>query len=155
MCRSSHGARAANLVERWDRLTSSRVQLAGEIGGATADKLKSSIGNLKNAAARAPSSPVVPDELLERAAARFALLSDPTRLRLVSALHLQGEGSVGELAASAGISVANASQHLNRLAAGGVVGRRRDGTSVRYRIVDDSIEQLCHLVCEALAEDPR
>lgn len=111
---------------------------------------------MKNAsAARASSDPVVPDELIERAAARFALLADPTRLRLVSALHLQGEGSVGALAGVAGISVANASQHLNRLATGGVVGRRREGTSVRYRIVDDSIEQLCHLVCEALGEDPR
>lgn len=95
--------------------------------------------------------PVVPDALLEEAARRFSLLSEPTRLRIISVLHDAGEISVGEIAAQSGIPVASVSQHLNRLAHGGVVGRRRQGTSVMYRITDDTIEALCEIVCASLA----
>jgi DNA-binding transcriptional ArsR family regulator len=95
--------------------------------------------------------PVIPDSLLEEAALRFSLLSDPTRLRLVSALHDHGEVSVGNLAELTGVPLANASQHLNRLAGGGIVARRRSGTSVLYRISDPTIEALCDAVCSGLA----
>jgi len=98
--------------------------------------------------------PVVPEELLDETARRFALLSDPTRLRLISTLHEAGELSSGELAALAGVSAANTSQHLSRLLSGGVVARRREGTSVRYRIVDGTIEQICAIVCAQL-DEPR
>jgi DNA-binding transcriptional ArsR family regulator len=53
--------------------------------------------------------PVVPTDLLDEAADLFALLSDPTRLRLLSRLHDDGELSVGELARWTGVSVANVS----------------------------------------------
>jgi len=99
--------------------------------------------------------PVVPDFVLEETAKRFALLGDPTRLRIVSQLHDCGECTVGELAAAAGISVANASQHLGRLAMGGIVARRRTGRTVRYRIVEASIEQLCTIVCASVQERAR
>lgn len=98
--------------------------------------------------------PVVPEPLLEEAARRFALLSDPTRLRLISTLHEAGELSSGELAELADVSAANTSQHLSRLLSGGVVARRREGTSVRYRIVDETIEQICTIVCARLDEIP-
>jgi ArsR family transcriptional regulator len=94
--------------------------------------------------------PVVPDSLLDEAARRFALLSDPTRLRVVSALHDAGEISVGRLAALTGIPIASVSQHLNRLAHGGLVSRRRQGTSVHYRIADPTVEALCDVVCAGL-----
>jgi ArsR family transcriptional regulator len=94
--------------------------------------------------------PVVPDGLLEQAATRFALLADPTRLRIVSALHDAGEVSVGGLSTLTGIPVASVSQHLNRLALGGLVTRRREGTSVKYRIADPTIEALCDIVCSGL-----
>ncbi len=98
--------------------------------------------------------PVVPDGLLEEAARRFALLGDPTRLRIVSALHDAEEISVGGLASQTGIPVASVSQHLNRLAHGGVVARRREGTSVKYRIADETIEALCDVVCAGLQSSP-
>ena len=94
--------------------------------------------------------PVVPETLLELAARKFALLGDPTRLRVLSALHDAGEISVGQLAALTGIPIASVSQHLNRLALGGIVARRREGTSVRYRIADVTIEALCDLVCSSV-----
>ncbi|HEX9359388.1 MAG TPA: metalloregulator ArsR/SmtB family transcription factor [Streptosporangiaceae bacterium] len=94
---------------------------------------------------------VVPDSFLEDVARRFALLGDPTRLKIVSVLHERGECPVGEIADAAGTSVANTSQHLQRLAAGQIVGRRRDGQAVCYRIVDGTIEQLCAIVCGSVA----
>jgi DNA-binding transcriptional ArsR family regulator len=94
---------------------------------------------------------VVPDPFLEHVARRFALLGDPTRLKIVSVLHERGEAAVGEIADAASTSAANASQHLRRLAAGEIVGRRRAGQAVRYRIVDDTIEQLCAIVCGSVA----
>jgi DNA-binding transcriptional ArsR family regulator len=98
---------------------------------------------------------VIPDSFLEDVARRFALLGDPTRLKIVSVLHEGGEATVGEIAEAAGTSVANASQHLQRLAAGGIVGRRRDGQAVCYRIIDETIEQLCTIVCGSVTRRQR
>jgi DNA-binding transcriptional ArsR family regulator len=98
---------------------------------------------------------MVPEHLLERVAQRFGYLSDATRLRVLSALHTGGEASVGTLAERAGVPVASVSQHLNKLAAGGIVARRRQGTSVLYRVSDPTIEQLCSLVCASVAENGR
>jgi DNA-binding transcriptional ArsR family regulator len=98
---------------------------------------------------------VVPEAILDEAARLFALLSDPTRLRIVSALHDEEELPVQVLAARTGSSVANASQHLNRLAAGGIVARRRQGKSVLYRIADERIGQLCEIVCSSVRDRAR
>jgi DNA-binding transcriptional ArsR family regulator len=94
---------------------------------------------------------VIPDAYLDDVARRFALLGDPTRLRVVRAMHECGECTVGEIAEAAGTSAANASQHLQRLTQGGIAGRRRDGQAIRYRILDPTIEQLCAIVCGAVA----
>ena len=99
--------------------------------------------------------PVVPEFVLDEAARRFALLGDPTRLRIVSVVHERGECTVGEIADTTGATMANVSQHLSRLAAGGIVGRRREGKTVRYRIADDTIEDLCTLVCSSVKDRAR
>jgi len=94
---------------------------------------------------------VIPEPLLEEAAHRFALLGDPTRLRLLSVLHAAGEVAVGDLAERAGIGRENASQHLSRLAAAGLVARRRQATSVLYRIADETLlDDICGLVCDGV-----
>lgn len=98
---------------------------------------------------------VIPDAVLDEVARRFSLLGDPTRLRVVRALHDRGECSVQEVAETAGTTVANASQHLARLHAGGMVARRRDGKSVRYRIADPTIEALCRTVCDSVLDRAR
>ncbi|HZV50505.1 MAG TPA: metalloregulator ArsR/SmtB family transcription factor [Candidatus Dormibacteraeota bacterium] len=95
---------------------------------------------------------MVPDTLLEEVARRFALLGDPTRLRLLRTLHEAGEIPAGELAARAGVGRENASKHLTRLAEAGLVGRRRQGAMVLYRIVDESLLQMCELVCGSVRE---
>lgn len=92
----------------------------------------------------------VPADLIEVAARRFRLLGDPTRLRLLNALNLAGELSVGEVAEAAGTTVPNASKHLAQLERDGLVARRRDGTTVHYRIADPTLAELCALVCAGL-----
>jgi DNA-binding transcriptional ArsR family regulator len=99
---------------------------------------------------------VVPNSFLGEVARRFALLGDPTRLKIVSVLHeCPNEPTVGEIAVAAGTTAANASQHLQRLAQGGIVARRRDGQAVRYRIADATIEQLCLIVCGSVVGEPQ
>lgn len=93
---------------------------------------------------------VLPDTLVDEVARRFALLGDPTRLRVVRTLHDLGECSVQEVADATGASLANASQHLARLRDGGIVQRRRVGKTVRYSISDPTIEALCVTVCDSV-----
>ena len=95
---------------------------------------------------------MIPDSMLEDVARHFSLLGDPTRLRVVRALHDRGESSVQEVATAAGISLANASQHLRRLREGAIVSRRRAGKSVRYQISDPTIEALCRTVCDGVEQ---
>lgn len=54
----------------------------------------------------------------------------------------QGERSVEALAEVAGLSIANASQHLLRLRHAGLVVSRREGKSVYYRLADRSVTDL-------------
>lgn len=91
-------------------------------------------------------------ELIEEVASRFALLGDPTRLRILHALMEHGELSVGEAAAASGASRFNASAHLNRLALGGLVVRRRAGTTHYYRVADSGLSHVCDWMCQAVKE---
>ena len=86
------------------------------------------------------------DEALELIAARFRVLGEPSRLKLIRALE-GGELSVSDLIEKTGLTQANASRHLQTLTQAGILGRRRDGTSVIYHIADPGIFRLCELVC--------
>jgi DNA-binding transcriptional ArsR family regulator len=92
----------------------------------------------------------VPSALVEEVARRFALLSDPTRLQILDALLDRGDITVSELASVVGEAAPNVSQHLSRLLAADVVGRRRDGRTVRYSVADPTIQPLCDLVCKGI-----
>lgn len=54
----------------------------------------------------------------------------------------QGERSVEALARLIDVPIANASQHLQRLRRAGLVGSRRDGKFVLYRLADDGVVTL-------------
>jgi DNA-binding transcriptional ArsR family regulator len=95
-------------------------------------------------------SMAVPIELIERAAERFRLLSDPTRLRLLNELELVDELAVGALAERSGVGLSNTSKHLHQLEREGVVAKRRAGTTILYRISDPTLAELCDLVCAGL-----
>ena len=86
---------------------------------------------------------------LEQVAAYFLALSEPTRLHILSFLRT-GEKNVGELAQLCACTSANISRHLSILSKHGLVARDNRGTSVYYRIADESIYALCDLVCGSL-----
>jgi DNA-binding transcriptional ArsR family regulator len=89
-------------------------------------------------------------DLVEQAAYRFALLGDPTRLRIMNALMACPELSVGDIARAVSTSRFNASAHLNRLAAAGLLARRRVATTVYYRVEDANLPRVCEWMCESL-----
>lgn len=90
-------------------------------------------------------------DLIPKVAQRFKALGDAGRLALLAQLH-DGERSVGELARAAGRSQPNVSQHLASLARAGLVGCRRDGNRIYYRITDPFLERICDAVCRSLAQ---
>ena len=89
------------------------------------------------------------EDALELVARRFAVLSEPMRLRLIQAL-FEGERSVGDLVAATGGTQGNVSRHLQTLTQAHVLARRREGLQVFYSIADPSIFRLCELVCGSL-----
>ena len=92
----------------------------------------------------------LPPEALAQVAAYFQALSEPTRLQILNLLRT-GERSVGELAERCGYTSANISRHLALLTRQGLVERESRGTSVYYRIADESVYALCDLVCGNIA----
>lgn len=92
----------------------------------------------------------LPPEALDEVASYFQALSEPTRLQILNLLR-QGEHNVGGLAQACGYTSANVSRHLSLLMQHGLVEREARGTSVYYRIADDSVYALCDLVCGNIA----
>jgi len=92
----------------------------------------------------------MPNAALDQVAAYFQALSEPTRLQILNFLR-QGERNVGELANLCGFTAANISRHLAMLAQYGLVSRESRGTSAYYRIADQSIYELCDMVCGNVA----
>lgn len=68
-------------------------------------------------------------------------LAHPDRLELLEQM-AQGECTVDALARRAGLTVANASQHLQRLRRAGLAAARRDGKFVHCRIADERVMTL-------------
>ena len=89
------------------------------------------------------------EEALGLVARRFAVLSEPMRLRLLHAL-FDGEKPVNALVEETGGTQANVSRHLQTLAEAGLLARRKEGLQVFYSIADPSIFTLCELVCGSL-----
>ncbi len=63
------------------------------------------------------------------------------RLELLEQL-AQGERSVEVVAQRTGLSIANASRHLQHMRRAGMVANRRDGKFVYYRLADDAVLDL-------------
>jgi DNA-binding transcriptional ArsR family regulator len=91
----------------------------------------------------------LPDPVVELIARRFRVIGEPVRIRLLYRLH-EGEATVTELVEIAGGTQQNVSKHLSVLLHAGILGRRKQGTSVYYRIVDPTVLELCEQVCDSL-----
>lgn len=76
------------------------------------------------------------------AAAMFAMLSDPTRLKLLWLLLHQGEADVGTLAERARTSATTTSQHLAKLRLSGLVAQRVDGRRRLYTATGTHLREM-------------
>lgn len=91
------------------------------------------------------------DPLLELIAARFRLLGEPLRLKILAAL-AAGERNVGELVTLTGAGQPNVSKHLAALAQGGLIKRHKVGTSIYYAVADPVVYTLCDVVCGSVQQ---
>ncbi|MBX3299994.1 MAG: winged helix-turn-helix transcriptional regulator [Acidobacteria bacterium] len=91
------------------------------------------------------------DEAVNMVAARFKVLSESIRLRILQSLE-SGRLSVSDLADAVDTSQPNVSKHLKLLQDAGLVARRQEGNSVYYTIADESVFELCDVVCGSLKE---
>ena len=89
-------------------------------------------------------------QVFELAAALFAVLATPIRLRVLSALCVR-EKSVNELLLAIDTTQSNLSQHLAVLHRSGVLARRKEGTQVMYRVQSEQAVALCRSVCTQIA----
>lgn len=89
------------------------------------------------------------EQALELIAARFKLLGEASRLKIIIALEA-GEQNVGQIVDATGLTQANASRHLSALTESGILARRREGLNIYYEIADRSIFDLCESVCGSL-----
>lgn len=89
------------------------------------------------------------DEAVKLIAARFRVLGEPIRIRMLRALQ-DGEKSVSELVAIVGSAQPNVSKHLRVLEEHGFIGRRQVGNTVYCSIADPAVFDLCNAVCDSL-----
>ena len=93
----------------------------------------------------------LPLPLVELIAQRFRVIGEPMRIRLLDALR-DGPLTINELTEALGASQQNVSKHVAVLALAGIVSREKDGTRVRCSIADESIFEMCEIVCGGLRE---
>jgi len=93
-----------------------------------------------------PDPPVIE----ELASSVFAMLADPSRLRLLISLLEGGELCVCDLAATTGLSESATSHALRLLRAHRVVKVRRDGRMAYYSLDDSHVRLLLDLALEHL-----
>jgi len=91
------------------------------------------------------------DDIYEQFTRIGKAISSPKRIELLELL-CQGERSVDKLAKAASLSVANTSQHLQKLQAAHLVASEKSGAFVIYRIADVSVNAFLHTM-RVLAEN--
>ena len=90
-------------------------------------------------------------EALQLVAARFRVLAEPVRLRILQVLE-GGETSVGAIAEAVESTQPNVSKHLKILQDAALITRRQEGNTVYCSIRDESVFELRDVVCGSLHE---
>lgn len=92
------------------------------------------------------------DLLLENAADTFRVMSAPMRLKIINSL-CEEEKNVGQLLDEIETTQPNMSQHLNTLFKSKILGKRREGVQIYYRIINKPVVALCRALCTQIAID--
>jgi DNA-binding transcriptional ArsR family regulator len=100
------------------------------------------------------STPDLTDSHIEEIARLFAVLAEPSRLRILRAL-MGGPLTVSELINDSGMKQGNVSKHLSVLLGARFVSREQSGNFARYSIADPKLKALCTLMCGRVEEDAR
>ncbi len=92
------------------------------------------------------------DQVFDQAAELFRVMSAPMRLKIISSL-CNAEKNVSQLLEEITTTQPNMSQHLNTLYQAGVLGKRRDGVQIFYRITNERAVSMCRAVCLQIASE--
>ena len=106
----------------------------------------------KSAAKKSQATPADLDVMFDLAAETFRVMSAPMRLKIINCL-CNEEKNVGQLLEEIDTTQPNMSQHLNTLFKAKILGRRRDGVQIYYRIINERVVTLCRAVCTQIAID--
>jgi len=90
------------------------------------------------------------EEIFEEVADYFSVMSEPARLKIIHAI-CQSERSVSEIVELTGSTQSNISRHLGLMCRLGLLERRREGNKIFYRMVDDTMIELCRSACNRIA----
>ena len=92
------------------------------------------------------------DVMFDLAAETFRVMSAPMRLKIINCLCTE-EKNVGQVLEEIDTTQPNMSQHLNTLFKSKILGRRREGVQIYYRIINERVVTLCRAVCTQIAID--
>ncbi|MGB9691198.1 MAG: ArsR/SmtB family transcription factor [Candidatus Sumerlaeaceae bacterium] len=90
-------------------------------------------------------------EVFEIVAEHFAALADVNRLRILQELG-DGPRTVSDLCRTLNLTQPNTSAHLAVLRGAGLVVGTRRGKNVIYSLADETVSNLCELVCRCIRE---
>ncbi len=86
--------------------------------------------------------PLIGDEQALKLMRLFKVFANDTRLRLLHALVREEELCVSEMAEAVGMKPQAVSNQLQRLVDRGILGTRRNGSNIYYRVVDPCVPVL-------------
>jgi ArsR family transcriptional regulator len=92
------------------------------------------------------------EDVFLMAAELFRVMSAPMRLKIISSL-CNKEKNVGQLLEEIDTTQPNMSQHLNTLFKAKILGKRREGVQIYYRIINPQVVTICRAVCMKIAID--
>jgi ArsR family transcriptional regulator len=141
------------MVQTSKRTTAKKTSMTA----VTKPVVKKAVVSTKNAVAKKSSAAKSKeqrevDKMLSLAAETFRVMSAPMRLKIINCL-CQEEKNVGQLLDEIKTTQPNMSQHLNTLYKAKILGKRRDGVQIYYRIINDRVVTLCRAVCTQIAID--
>lgn len=87
------------------------------------------------------------DEFLENTSRMLRMLAHPQRLKIIEILDRERECNVTTLIDETDQPQSSISHHLNQMKRMDLLGSRRDGREVVYRIIDPRVVRLLNCIC--------